>query len=110
MWWFLLALGTVDLSNEFKVKDTDEGTIIRVKVNPDSDESCIKGFGGGYLKINLESSPHGGEANRELIELLCSSLDIDKSRLRILKGKKSRRKELYIKKDYEDILAGVERL
>ncbi len=104
----MINTGTIDLSNKFKVKDTDRGTVIRVKVNPGSDKAGIKDFEGGYLKVDLEYSPQRGKANRELLKLLSSSLDVDKSELDILKGKKSRRKEVHVGKSFEEILRKVE--
>ena len=44
------------------------------------------------LKIYLTAVPVDGKANRELIKLLAKELGISKSRISIIKGKKSKEK------------------
>ena len=48
------------------------------------------------LKIYLTSAPVGGKANKELIELLSKKLKCSKSRINIIKGRRSREKIIEI--------------
>jgi hypothetical protein len=45
-----------------------------------------------FLKIYLKTKPLHGEANQALIGLLADYFNVSKSRIRIIKGEKTRRK------------------
>ncbi len=65
--------------------------IINVKVFPNSkNKKIVKN--GDEIKVYLKSKPERGKANRELIDVLSKYFKVEKSKIRIIKGEKSRRK------------------
>ncbi|MFB6225867.1 MAG: DUF167 domain-containing protein [Candidatus Paceibacteria bacterium] len=70
---------------------------IQVKVNPNSSQVNISEMADGTVKVNLTASPSGGEANEQLKELLSEKFEIDTSRVKIKRGRTSRRKTVLIK-------------
>lgn len=78
----------------FKDKD---GYTIKVFVKTGSKAPGIEGIEEDILKIKLRAQPHNDLANKELIEILSEFLNIPKSRLEIVKGRKSKQKTIKIK-------------
>ncbi|WP_456482480.1 DUF167 family protein [Methanopyrus sp.] len=76
---------------ESPVKEHPEGTLIRVRVNPDADATDLKGVDEwrGVLEIDVAAPPVKGKANRELLEFLEKKLD---TTCELVSGKKSREK------------------
>ncbi len=62
-----------------------------VKVKPRSSKSGVTP-GRGELVIAVHAPALKGAANREMVEVLSQALDIPRSRVRIVRGEKSRRK------------------
>ena len=78
-------------------KKTNNGIIIKVKIEPKSSKKGFAGFIGDTVKIKLNSPPVEGAANKELIEFLSKELNIRKSSIIILTGKTSKNKVLEIR-------------
>ena len=68
----------------------------KVKVIPKSSKSAISGWENGELKIRLAAVPEKGEANKELISYLAHILGIGKTKVRLVRGEKSRHKMICI--------------
>ena len=66
--------------------------IIKLKVIPNSKQAKVTEDGKAYLT----SSPEKGKTNKELIELLSEHFSVSKSRIRIIRGSKSRHKVVEI--------------
>jgi len=68
---------------------------IKVKINPNSKkaevikEDC-------FLKVKVDAPPHGGKANKRLIEILSEYFSVSKSRIKIIKGEFSKDKLIEI--------------
>lgn len=56
----------------------------------------LDGLGRSVLKARVVSIPNEGQANASLIALLASSLDIAPSKVRLVKGRRSRLRTLEI--------------
>jgi uncharacterized protein (TIGR00251 family) len=67
-----------------------------VFVKPSSKKAAIT-LQDDIVQVSLKSSPTKGKANKELIELLAKTLDIQKSRIYIQRGLTSSTKILAIK-------------
>jgi len=50
----------------------------------------------GKIIVFTTASPHKGEANQKVIELLAKHLEVSKSRLKLIKGAKSKIKTIEI--------------
>lgn len=81
---------------EIPFKRTKGGITIEVKVAPRSSRAEIQEVRGNELRVKLTSPPVGGEANRQLVELLSKKLGVTKSSIRIVKGETSRNKVIKI--------------
>jgi hypothetical protein len=68
---------------------------ISVKVFPRSGRNEVKPSG-GVLKVYITAPPAGGKANEALVEALAEYLDVRRSRVRIVKGARSREKTVRI--------------
>lgn len=69
--------------------------ILTIRVTPKASRSLIKKED-GHLKAYLTKPAHDGLANLQLIELLSEYLSIAKSRIKIIRGHKSRDKLIEI--------------
>lgn len=75
------------------VPTPDEGNItISVRVIPRSSRNEISGLVGDAIKVKLTAPPVEGAANEHLIRFLAKSLDINRARIRIASGERSREK------------------
>jgi uncharacterized protein (TIGR00251 family) len=80
-----------------QVHETHRGLEVRLHVQPRARRCEIAGVFDGALKVKVTAPPVDDAANRAIIELFSSLLDIPKSSLRILAGSKSRDKILEIR-------------
>ncbi len=69
---------------------------IKIKVIPQAKKSGIIKLDENHLKVKLLSPPIRYRANKELIELLADYYGINKSAIKIIKGKRSREKFIEI--------------
>jgi uncharacterized protein (TIGR00251 family) len=65
---------------------------VKVKVITGAPKAEIFLIAPDQLKIKLVHRPEKGKANQELIELLADHYDVAKSRIRIVRGEKSKEK------------------
>ncbi len=68
---------------------------IKVKVRPNSRESKVVAMG-DVLVVHVKSPPREGKANSELTEVLAEYYGVPKSRVRIVRGHRSRDKVVEI--------------
>lgn len=76
---------------------TPEGLILNILVQPRSSRDQILGVQDNHLKIALTAPPVEGEANRACVQFIAELLDINRSKITILSGHKSRKKRILIK-------------
>lgn len=82
-------------------EEKDNAMILRVRLTPNSSSCCVGGVfnssdGIKYLKINVNSVPEKGKANKELIAFLAKTLRIAKSSFTIVSGETDRYKKIVI--------------
>jgi uncharacterized protein len=77
-----------------KLRETETGVEIDIKVLPRSSRSEIVGVFDGAVKVKLSSPPVDGAANAELIKLFAKTFGISKSSVEIIGGLASRSKRL----------------
>lgn len=70
--------------------------VFNVKVSPNSRQQRWHLDAHGALKCSLRSAPEKGKANKELIELLHTTLSIPKKDIEIISGLTSRQKKVSI--------------
>ena len=76
----------------FKIQD--KHIILFVFVKPNASKTALVGVVNGELHIALHAKPQEGEANNELIRYLSKLLGMPKTQFRLLRGEKSRHKQL----------------
>ena len=71
-----------------------EDPVVNVKVVPRSSVNQIVGFEGDTLKVKVKSAPVGGLANKDVIVLLSKSAKIEKKKVEIISGHRSKLKRI----------------
>ena len=71
-----------------------EDPVVNVKVVPRSSVNQIVGFEGDTLKVKVKSAPVDGLANKDVIVLLSKSTKIEKKRIEIVSGHRSKLKRI----------------
>ncbi len=80
------------------ISEQEDGIIIQIEVKPKSKTQGIDGLDEwrGSIGIRLRAKAEKGKANRELLKLLSSLLDLPTKNIMIVKGEKSRKKTIRI--------------
>ena len=82
---------------------------IAIRITPNASKDEISGREeDGKLKIKIQSPPVDGAANRRLIEFLAKSVGVSKSKVRIIRGDKSRSKIIEIDGNEKEIIRFLE--
>jgi len=79
------------------LKETSQGIVLKVFVQPRSAKNMIAGQHGDALKIKLTAPPVDGAANKMCIQYLAKFLKIPKSSLEIISGHTSRTKRILLR-------------
>ena len=76
-----------------------EKIFLTVKVQPRARKPGVEKLSNEEYKVRVLAPPSKGEANREVIETLASHFNLPSSRVKIVRGHKSRRKLVMIDSD-----------
>ncbi|MCM8539248.1 MAG: DUF167 domain-containing protein [Lentisphaeraceae bacterium] len=79
------------------------GLTVCLYVKPGAKNSVLDGIFDGRLKVKIASPPVDGKANKALIKFLSALCGISKSRVLLVKGEKSRKKDILLQVDPSDI-------
>jgi uncharacterized protein (TIGR00251 family) len=71
------------------------GRTVKVRVVPKAKTTIVEAFGEG-LKVHLTAAPVNGKANKALIEALAGFYGVKRSKVRIIKGIKSKDKTVLV--------------
>ena len=71
--------------------------VIQAKVKPGARVSALEEQGPGVWLAQLKSPPIDGKANEALVKFLAKHYNVNKSRVEVIKGHKSRNKVVKIK-------------
>jgi len=72
------------------MRDTPDGAVLNIQVQPRASRNQLVGAHGGHLRIRCTSPPEGGRANQQCVELLAEKLGISPSKVAIIRGRPSR--------------------
>lgn len=90
------------------IRETDEGTLFKVAVQPKGAKNAILGLQGDALKIKLTAPPVEGAANKMCIAFVAKTLKVPKADVAIVQGERSRSKTIRVrslaKKEVESLL------
>jgi uncharacterized protein (TIGR00251 family) len=76
------------------VRDSKEGAVLTVHVQPKAAHTACVGIYGQALKIRIAASPVGGAANRELIRFLATELSLPITAVHVESGIGGRHKRV----------------
>jgi len=81
---------------ELRIRQTDAGAILAVKVVPGSSRDRIAGVLGQELKVATSAPAEKGKANAAVAKLLAKALGLDRRRVTLRAGQTSPRKEFLL--------------
>lgn len=85
------------MNNKFGfLLNTTNGIILSIKLVPNSSFNRITDYTDEYIRIKISSPPIENRANKELISYISELLKINKSKIKIISGEKSKLKKLLI--------------
>ena len=79
------------------IRETPEGVVFKAAIQPKGARNEIVGLKGDALKIKLTAPPVEGSANRMCVDFLARSLKVRKSDVEIVRGKRSREKQILVR-------------
>jgi uncharacterized protein len=85
-----------EIMSNLWIRETENGLIFKVHLNPRSSKNCIVGIYQDTLSIKITAPPLEGKANKLLEELIARSLGLNNSSVKIISGKKTRNKTLLV--------------
>jgi uncharacterized protein (TIGR00251 family) len=88
----------IDGSGE-KLAMTGRNIHLSIKVHPNARQKKIQKIKEGEYKIHVLSPPAEGKANSEVIDMVASHFHLPRSRVKIVRGMKSRKKTVIL--EYE---------
>lgn len=74
------------------LRETSDGVLLSVKLQPRASKNEIGDPLGGELKIKVTAPPVDAAANQALVEFLAEKLDCARSRIEMIRGRTSRHK------------------
>ncbi|HWB32993.1 MAG TPA: DUF167 domain-containing protein [Acidobacteriaceae bacterium] len=94
-----------------KVRDSNAGCLLPVRVHPGAKVDAITGEYDGMLKVSLSVPPVEGRANEALTACLAEALGVRRSQIVLISGASSRNKTVRIAgKSATDVLAALNHL
>lgn len=78
------------------IRSDRNGCIIEVHAQPQARKNEVVGLHNDRLKIKIKSPPVDGKANECLTEFIAELLNLNRSRVELIKGETSRQKQLLI--------------
>lgn len=78
------------------LKNINDGCEISIYIQPNASKTEIVGEHNGMLKVKVQSPPVEGAANAQCLKFFADLLGVSKSKVKIIKGEKSRLKTILI--------------
>ena len=80
----------------FAIKETPQGIVFKVYVQPRASKNMIVGVHEDALKIKITAPPIKGKANKMCLEFLAECLEVPKTNLEIISGANNRNKQVLL--------------
>lgn len=78
------------------LRETAEGVVIALRVQPKASRSGVRGVHGGAVKVSVTEAPEKGKANRAVIEVIADALGVARSRVTVVSGETSHDKQVMV--------------
>ncbi|MCD7779103.1 MAG: DUF167 domain-containing protein [Candidatus Gastranaerophilales bacterium] len=86
------------MDNSFNIlQETKEGIIFCARLVPNSSFNKIAGYTNEYVRIKISAPAVENKANKEFISFCSELFDVNKSKISIVSGEKSKVKKVLIK-------------
>lgn len=72
------------------------GMLIHVYATPNAREARVRQTAEASFEVRVDEKAMGGRANKRLVEILSEHFEVPRSRIRIVKGVKSREKTVEV--------------
>src|SRR5512138_3770323 len=92
---------------EETIRETDNGILLRIHLQPRASRTEICGIQGDELKVRVTSPPVDDAANKLCTEFFASVFSVAKSKVSIVSGTRSRHKVLRISGPNRDSAATI---
>jgi len=79
-----------------ELKQTGDGIVFKIRVQPRASKNELAGLHGDSVKIRLTAPPVEGEANKACIDFLATLLQVSRSNVEIIAGHKGRNKTVKV--------------
>ena len=76
------------------MKETDQGIVFDIFVQPRASRNAVAGRHGDALKIRITAPPVDDKANKMVVQYLAKSLGLPRSTVKIVSGHTGRRKQV----------------
>jgi len=90
------------MSNLLDIRESSDGVLLKVWVQPRASRNQISGLYGDCLKIKLTAPPVEGAANKECVTFLAKQLGVSRNSVRIESGQTGRKKIIRIEGTSKD--------
>jgi uncharacterized protein (TIGR00251 family) len=84
------------MTTELQARSDESGVVFRVKVTPRASRTQLNGCVEGVLRIKVQAPPVEGAANEAVIRFLAATLDVSKSRVKVIRGETAREKTIKV--------------
>jgi uncharacterized protein (TIGR00251 family) len=83
-----------------------EQTLVKIYVQPGASKNELVGLYGDppRLKLKVKAPPQDGEANLEVISFMAIILGISKSKVQLIRGQTSRKKDLLVDLSLQSVI------
>ena len=78
------------------IYEAQNGVVLLVKLVPNSSVNKIADYTDEYIRIKISSPPIDNRANKELISYFSNLFDVNKSKIEIISGEKSKLKKVLL--------------
>ncbi len=82
---------------EIELKQTSQGVLLGVKVQPRSRRPGVQGIYAGMLRVGVKEPPERGKANSAVIRLLAGVLQTPEAHITLVRGTTSSQKQFLIR-------------
>jgi uncharacterized protein (TIGR00251 family) len=86
-----------DSPTALDLRQTPEGTVLKVKVSAGARRNAIGGVHAGRLRVSVTTAPEKGKANRTVIALLAAALGIAPRDLQLISGELTPHKQFLVR-------------
>lgn len=87
------------------IRISTHGAVLDISVSPNAKRTEVVGLHDGALRVRLAAQPVEGQANAALLRWLSNELGVPLSRVEMLRGDTSRRKQVQVDQPADQVLA-----